>query len=87
MSKLATVSVVQCDHCGRVVVLSKDIDWASFSELWHDGYQHDFCQLCREREDVRRIIDTDNLNWQKIVETIELGAAAKKQEAPVEYAN
>lgn len=81
MSKLATVSVVQCDHCRQVAVLATEIQWRSFEKLWHEGPIHDFCNLCRERDDVRRIIDSDELRWQTALERVnDVAPAAAKEE-------
>lgn len=88
MSKLATVSVVQCDLCKQAVVLATEIQWQSFQQLWHEGPVHDFCHLCRERDDVRRIIDSDELRWQAALERIQAGEGpTPEKEAKAEYAH
>ncbi|MGE3385076.1 MAG: hypothetical protein AB7L70_19290 [Pyrinomonadaceae bacterium] len=89
MSKLATVSVVQCDHCRQVAVLATEIQWQTFQRLWHEGPVHDFCHVCRERDDVRRTIHTDELRWQAAIEKAQQTAVGgeAKEEVKVEYAH
>lgn len=71
MSTLACIFVKKCDGCSAIVVLKNDIEWQTFQGLWHEGFDVDFCILCRDRDDVKRRIDSDELKRLEIIERIQ----------------
>jgi len=57
MSLLATI--YQCDGCTRIAVLRSNLDYTTFEKTWHDGFDHSFCPVCREKPDNKELIDHD----------------------------
>lgn len=86
MSTLATIFVKQCDLCRQVIVLKTDIEFQAFQALWHEGFDLDFCIICRERDDVKRRIDSDDLRRQEVVDRV-LKLSEKSKEAKSDYAH
>lgn len=87
MSTLAAIFVKQCDACKQVVVIKSDPEWASFQTLWHEGFDLDFCYRCRDKDEVKRRIDSDELHRQTVVEKAAELSEKTQREARVEYAH
>ncbi len=87
MSTLACILVKKCDGCHQIVVLKTDPEWNSFQTLWHEGFDIDFCYTCRDKDEAKRLIDSDELRRQEIVEKVHELSQKTEQEARVEYAH
>ncbi|MDQ3322428.1 MAG: hypothetical protein M3525_08375 [Acidobacteriota bacterium] len=57
---LATVSIVKCDDCKKIIALKTDEEWERYERNWSDSLLHQFCPVCRGKIENRGVIEADN---------------------------
>lgn len=59
MAVLAVITVHRCDACGRLVSLQTEAQYHTFAHTWYEGWELDFCEVCRHTEQAQIKITDD----------------------------
>ena len=68
MAILASLTVIQCDHCPEIFIEKDDASEKEFNDTWFDGLIYQYCPDCKELDEIKPHLDFEAEAFESMTE-------------------